>query len=161
MARPEPMRRVTRWMYKGGRPNWIARAMNRFWGWLHGLGIMPKRLATLEVRGRTSGRQLTSPVVIADWEGNEYLVSMLGRGASWVANVRAADGRAVLRRGRRDAVRLVEVDPAERAPILRRYVEVAPSGRQHFPVRLGAPLEEYEPIAPDYPVFRIERDSET
>jgi hypothetical protein len=45
---------------------------------------------------------------------------MLGEGVIWVAIVRAADGRAVLRHGRREAVRLEEVDPGARAPILRR-----------------------------------------
>jgi hypothetical protein len=61
-----------------------------------------------------------------------------------------------LRHGRRESVSLVEVDPALRAPILRRYLALAPGARPHIPVDRGAPLRDFEAIAADYPVFRIE-----
>ena len=96
-----------------------------------------------------------APVVVADWQGERYLVSMLGEGANWVRNVRAAGGRAVLRRRGREAVLLEEVDPAERAPILRRYLQLAPGARPHIPVDRRAPLAEFERIADRYPVFRV------
>ena len=92
-------------------------------------------------------------MVVADYEGERYLVSMLGAEANWVRNVRAGGGSAVLRHGRRESVRLVEVDPALRAPILRRYLECAPGARPHFPIDRDAPIEEFEAIAPDIPVF--------
>ena len=44
--------------------------------------------------------------MVAGHQGEPRLVAMLGEGASWVANVRAAGGNAVLRRGRAEAVRL-------------------------------------------------------
>jgi hypothetical protein len=47
---------------------------------------------------------------------------MLGEGAKWVSNVRATGGQAVLRHGRREAVRLEEIDPSVRGPILQRYL---------------------------------------
>jgi hypothetical protein len=72
-----------------------------------------------------------------------------------VANVREAGGRAALRRGRPEAVDLEEVDRGARAPILRRYVEVAPGARAHIPVDRRAPAAEFERIAADYPVFRV------
>lgn len=122
---------------------------------LHSAGVWPSRLATLEVAGRRSGRRIALPVVIAEFEGERYLVAMLGDRTGWVANVRAADGHAVLRHGRREEVRLLEVAPADRAPILQRYLQVAPGARAHFPVDQRAPLSEFEPIAPQYPVFRI------
>lgn len=109
----------------------------------------------LEVRGRRTGRRLPFPVVIADYEGQRYLVAMLGEEANWVRNVRAAGGNAVLKHGRREDAVLEEVDPGMRAPILRRYLEVAPGGRAHFPIDQGAPLEQFERIAEQYPVFRI------
>jgi hypothetical protein len=56
-------------------------------------------------------------VVVADYEGERYHVAMLGQEANWVKNVRAGGGRAVLRHGRREAVRLEEVDAGARAPI--------------------------------------------
>ena len=142
-------------LYSGGRPQRLARLLNRGQAALHSAGIWPKRLATLEVRGRRSGRRRSLPVVIADIEGERYLVAMLGEGAGWVANVRAAGGQAVLRHGRREPVVLEEVEPGERAPILRRYLEVAGGARAHFPVHRRAPFSEFEEIAPQYPVFRV------
>lgn len=142
-------------LYAGGRPHGLARLLNRGQATLHSAGIWPKRLATLEVRGRRSGRLRSLPVVIADIDDERYLVAMLGEGAGWVANVRAAGGRAVLRHGRREPVNLEEVPAGERAPILRRYLEVAGGARAHFPVDRRAPLSEFEAIAPQYPVFRV------
>lgn len=80
---------------------------------------------------------------------------MLGQNANWIHNVRAARGRATLCHGRTEEVRLVEVEPAARAPILRRYLEVAPGARPHLPVRRGAPLAAFERIAADFPVFLV------
>lgn len=146
---------LKRSMYRGDRPGRLARVLNRGWAWIHAAGLWPNRLATLEVTGRRSGRAVSFPVVIADFEGEQYLVSMLGEGANWVANVRAADGRAVLRRGRREAVVLEEVAVPQRAPILRRYLQCAPGARPHIPVDRRAPLEEFEAAAPRFPVFGI------
>jgi hypothetical protein len=73
-----------------------------------------------------------------------------------VKNVDAAHGAAVLRHGKRREVKLVRIPPEERAPILRGYVQVATSGREHFPVRVDAPLSEFEAIAERYPVYRID-----
>jgi deazaflavin-dependent oxidoreductase (nitroreductase family) len=142
-------------LYAGGRPRSLARLLNRGQASLHSMGIWPKRLATLEVRGRRSGRLRSLPIVIADLEGERYLVAMLGERTKWVANVRAGGGHAVLRHGRREPVLLEEVEAGERAPILRRYLEVAPGARAHFPVNRQASLSEFEAIAPQYPVFRV------
>jgi F420H(2)-dependent quinone reductase len=144
-----------RWMYRGKRRNQVAKLLNRVDATVAAAGIGPKRLARLEVRGRRTGRRLAFPVVIAEYDGQRYLVAMLGKEANWVRNVRAAGGKAALRHGRREDVVLEEVDPSMRAPILRRYLEVAPGGRAHFPIDQGAPLEQFEQIAEQYPVFRI------
>jgi len=149
----------TRWMYRSGRPNLIARPQNRLSSLLFGAGIFPRRVATLEVVGRQSGRIISMPVVIADWAGEEYLVSMLGERANWVKNVRAAGGAAALRRGRRERVRLEEVDVADRAAIIRRYAAVAPGGRPHLGLGRHATLEECVALAPQVPVFRIDRST--
>src|SRR5450759_5084900 len=123
------MYRHERWMYRGGRPNRVAACLNRAWAKVGAAGIWGSRLVTLEVRGRTSGRRISFPLIVADCQGERYLVSMLGERASWVANVRAAGGSVVLHHGRREAVRLEEVDPVDRSPILRRHLEVAPAAR--------------------------------
>jgi hypothetical protein len=144
-----------RWMYRRNRPNKWARWQNRLSAVVFGAGVWPRRAAALEVRGRTSGRRISFPVAIADYNGERYLVSMLGENVNWVRNVRTAHGEAVLRHGRSEAIRLVELPPDARAPILRRYLEVAPGGRPHIPVDRRAPLEEFEAISPRIPVFRI------
>lgn len=95
------------------------------------------------------------PVVVADLDGERYLVAMLGERANWVHNVRAARGAAVLRRGTRTAVRLEEVPVEQRAPILKRYLELAPGARAHIPVDRHEPVAAFEPIAAEHPVFRI------
>jgi hypothetical protein len=110
---------------------------------------------TLEVRGRLTGRVVKFPLVMADYEGDRYLVSMLGNEVNWVHNIQAAGGRAVLHHGRRESVCLEEVEPSERAPILRRYLACAPGARPHIPVERGAPLEAFAEIAPQIPVFRV------
>lgn len=143
-------------MYRGGRPNRAARALNRVAATLFSRGLLfPGRGAALEVAGRRSGRPVTVPVVITDLAGERYLVSMLGEQANWVGNVRAAAGRAILRHGRREALVLEEVEVPARAPILRRYLAVAPGARPHIPVERRAPLAEFERVARLYPVFRL------
>ena len=144
-----------RWLYRGGRPNWFARLQNRASARVFAAGIMPSRVAALEVRGRRSGRVISFPVVIAAYEGERYLVAMLGNEVNWVLNVRAAQGAAVLAHGRRERVRLEEVAAQERAPILRQYLRVAPGARPHVPVAPAAPLADFERVSQDYPVFRI------
>jgi hypothetical protein len=148
-----------RWLYRGGHPNRFARLQNRASAMVFAAGIAPRRAAELQIRGRSSGRVISFPVAIADVDGNRYLVSMLGANVNWVRNLKAAGGHAVLRHGLREHVRLEEVEPGARAPILRRYLEVAPGARPHIPVDQTAPLEEFAQIAADYPVFRIRADA--
>jgi hypothetical protein len=144
-----------RWLYRGGHPSYLARLMNGATATVFRLGIWPTRAAALEVLGRSTGRTISFPVVIADLDGERYLVSMLGENTNWVRNVRAADGRAVLRHGIREVVQLDDVASIDRAPILRRYLALAPGARPHIPIDRNAPLDEFARISPDFPVFRI------
>jgi deazaflavin-dependent oxidoreductase (nitroreductase family) len=153
---PAEQSALMRLIYRDWRPTRVGRRVNRFSGWWSGLGLPPRFQAVLEVRGRKSGRRRSNPVVIATLEGKRYLVSMLGPGSDWVKNVEAAQGDAVIRQGRRRPVHLVAVPPEERAPILREYVRIASSGRQHFPLPVGAPRSDFEAIAGRYPVYRID-----
>jgi hypothetical protein len=94
-------------------------------------------------------------MVVTEVGGARYLVSMLGPKADWVLNARAAGGEAMLRHGATERIRLEDVPPAERGPILKAYLRRAPGGRPHFDIGPDAPLEEFEKVAPIYPVFRI------
>lgn len=147
--------RVHRWLYRGQRPGWIARLLNRGWAAVASSGVASGYLVTLEVPGRRSGRTTPLPLVMAVVGGQRYLVSMLGDDAQWVRNVRAAGGRAILRSGGREEVRLEEVPAGQRAPILKAYLERAPGARPHVPVDKDALLPEFEKIAAAYPVFRV------
>jgi hypothetical protein len=95
-------------------------------------------------------------VVLPTVAGQRYVVSMFGTISDWVHNVEAANGDAVISHGQSVQVRLMRVAADERAPILREYVRVASSGRKHFPLPVGAALEEFAAIASQYPVYRIE-----
>jgi deazaflavin-dependent oxidoreductase (nitroreductase family) len=153
---PAEQSALMRLFYRNWRPTRVGRRVNQFSGWWSGLGLPPRFQAVLEVRGRKSGRRRSNPVVIATVEGKRYLVSMLGPASDWVKNVEAAHGDAAIRQGRRRPVHLVAVPLEQRAPILREYVRIASSGRQHFPLPVGAPLSDFEAIAGRYPVYRID-----
>lgn len=148
--------RWQRWLYRTGGPGAIAKVLNRISATQFAAGMLsPKRAVTLEVQGRRTGRLRSFPLVLVDLADERYLVAMLGNETNWVRNVRAADGRAVLCRGRREAVQLEEVEPGLRAPILRRYLALAPGARPHLPVDRRAPLAEFERVVDRFPTFRI------
>jgi len=141
-------------MYADGRGNAKARRYARFWNKAMHLGLLPSRWVTLEVRGRRTGRITRFPLGMADVGGQWYLVSMLGE-CNWVRNVRAAQGRATLRRCRGRSVALLELPVGERAVVIRRYVQKVPGGRPHIPVDRHEPVSAFEEIAANYPVFRV------
>jgi hypothetical protein len=147
---------LQRWFYAGGRPNLVARTLDRCTAAISARGIGPEHLVALEVPGRRSGRIVSLPLVVAAVDGERYLVSMLGEEANWVRNVRAAGGEAALRHGRREEVHLEEVvAPDRRAPVLKAYLKRASNASAHVPIDKDAPLAEFQRLAPRFPVFRI------
>lgn len=146
---------IHRWLYRGGRPNLLARILNRGWAIVHALGVLPNYMVTLEVVGRRSGRSISFPLAMALLDGERYLVSMLGTGAAWVRNVRAANGHATLRHGQIEQVLLEETAVEKRARVLKAYLRIAPGARPHIPVDKDAPLEAFERVAAQIPVFRV------
>jgi hypothetical protein len=156
--RTDAFRRGNRLYYRDGRATWAGVAFARFWTSLSRIGLTPPFVVSLETIGSLSGRRRAIPMVVATYEGHEYLVAMLGERSPWVHNVRAADGQAWLRRGRLRAVHLVEVPVSERAPIIRAYLQLAAGARPHIPVATDAPLAAFEAVATAHPVFRIDLD---
>ena len=118
-------------------------------------GIAPNYFVMLEVVGRRSGRPISFPLVMVAVDGERYLVSMLGADVAWVQNVNAASGRAVLRHGRTELVRLEELPIEKRARVLKAYLRCAPGARPHIPIDKDAPLEAFEAVAARFPVFRV------
>jgi len=118
------------------------------------LGVGPANTYLLSVRGRRSGRRYTTPVTLVEHAGERWLVAPYGE-RSWVKNARAA-GRVELRRGRARAdVAVEELPAAERAPILRAYVERVPIVERFFDAPRGAPDEAFAAEAGRHPVFRL------
>ena len=76
--------------YRGGRPNRVARILNRCGAAIFALGVAPNYMVTLEVPGRRSGRTISFPLVMVVVADERYLVSMLGEETNWVRNVKAA-----------------------------------------------------------------------
>ena len=146
----------TEWWYRDRRPTRFGKATNRAMGKFASLGVPAFGMVTLEVPGRKSGKATSTVLVLAEHEGREFLVSMLGHNVDWVKNVRASGLDAVLRHGKRREVHLVEVPVEDRAALLKRYAELAPGGRRHIPVALDAPLEAWADVAAGYPIFWVE-----
>lgn len=158
-ADPAEQLSTLRLFYRDWRPTRLGKVVNGVSAWLSGLGLTPPILLTLQVPGRKSGRLRTNVLAPATVGGQRYLVSMLGDDSEWVRNVRAAGGHAFVKRGRSQPITLTEIPPEQRAPMLKAYCEIATSGRHHFPIPPTAPLSEFEAIAADYPVFRIDPES--
>ncbi len=119
----------------------------------HVVNPITVRLAgpTLTVRGRRSGRPITTPVPPLAYEGARYLDSGGGE-THWVRNLRAA-GQGELRRGRiREAFRAIEVHGDEHDRVIAAYRERMGWRARNFFVALPDPA--------DHPVFRIEPVSE-
>jgi len=141
------------------------RRLNRLGVLLTSLGLAPRGAVTLEVRGRTTGRPRRIPILRTSCRGHDYLVSLAGE-SQWVRNVRAADGRAVLRRRRTQHVRLVEVPPVDRPEIIAEYMRdarrrsgeaaSAKAARFYFGLALDATTDDIAGIVGRYPVFRVE-----
>jgi deazaflavin-dependent oxidoreductase (nitroreductase family) len=102
---------------------------------------------TVVVRGRRTGQPRKAPVRPLSYDGNRYLVSTYGE-ADWVRNLRAADGKGELRRGRTSRpFSAVEVPVHERQPIIDAYCKTSSGFVKSYFEKLPDPA--------DHPVFRI------
>ena len=133
----------------------MARLLDRGSAMVCALGVAPDYMVTLEVAGRRTGRIVRLPLVMVVVDGERYLVSMLGEDVNWVRNVKAAGGRVTVRHGPSEDVRLEEVAPENRAPVLKDYLRRAPRAGAHMPVGKDAPLADFERVSPRFPVFRV------
>jgi len=136
-------------------PSAFEAVFNRTFGFLAGLGIGPKFIYQLQVRGRKSGKVYASPVNLMEIGGKRILVAPRGR-TQWVRNAEAA-GEIVLKRGiYRQTFALRAIGDAEKPPILKEYLERYSSAvGKFFPVPAGAPVEAFREIAGKYPVFEL------
>ena len=138
------------------KPSAVAGIFNRVFGFLVGLGIGPGYMRVLQVRGRKTGRVYSSPVNVLQFQGKSYLVAPRGR-TQWVRNSEVTR-EIVLKRGRtQQSFRLCPIPDAQKPEILKLYLDSYKSAVQRFfPVRAGAPAEDFRPIAHSYPVFELQ-----
>jgi deazaflavin-dependent oxidoreductase (nitroreductase family) len=138
------------------RPTKLVQISNRIASWFAARGLMPAKTVQVELKGRRSGEMRTVVINSVEHEGQRYFVSTRGE-SEWVRNVRAAGGEVVIVRGGRKRARLEELPAEQRAPIIKKYLgENALVTRRQFGLDPKAELSEFEAIAADHPVFRIE-----
>lgn len=131
-----------------------VRFFNRLMQMLIRLGLAPRGMYLLTVKGRKTGQPYSTPVTLIEEAGKRWLVSPYGE-VSWVRNARAA-GYVSLRRGRRaETVEIIEVEPEESGPVLKKYLKREPITRPYFEVQVDSPLEAFMAEAARHPVFRI------
>jgi deazaflavin-dependent oxidoreductase (nitroreductase family) len=140
-------------------PDWFTRnVFNRAVAGLTRLGVSVWGSRILEVRGRKTGAPRRVPVNVLHLEGERYVVAPRGH-TQWVRNLRVA-GEAHLLLGRgRERIRAVEVADADKVAILRAYLQRWKWEVGQFFGGVGPedPVDDLQRIAPDHPVFRIER----
>ena len=131
--------------------NWVVRSLAT-----SGVSLMGTRV--IEVRGRVSGEPRTTVVNLLDFGGHQYLVSPRGT-TDWVRNLRADEGRVVVRLGRRRAQRrAIELaDGTAKFDVLRAYLK-----KWRFEVGVffedvgpGASDAEFAAIGARHPVFQL------
>lgn len=134
------------------------------------LGVHAGDFALLTVRGRKSGKPITTPVALFALNGNRYLIAAYGI-VNWVRNLRTADGEATLTRGRHaETIRAIELSLEEAAAIFRDSLRSGPPGipvpiirayRRFFVlpylnVTANSSREEFEREALTHPVFLVQ-----
>jgi len=132
----------------------IVRLVNRLVSVMIRLGVMPTYANILTVKRRKSGKEYSTPVTLVEKDGKRWLVAPYGE-VNWVRNARAA-GQVTLTRGAKSETRrIVEIAPTERAPILKKYLALAPIVRPYFDAAPDAPIEAFAAEAARHPVFEI------
>jgi len=139
------------------RPSFLARAANRLYGWLAGVGLGPSYSYLLQVNGRKTGRTHSTPVNVLRRGKKLFLVATRGH-TEWSRNA-LVDGNVILKKGR---VRLHftarAVPDIEKPEILKDYLEHFDwAVRRFFPVSANAAASAFAEISDRYPVFELVR----
>ncbi len=141
-------------MPKTYQVNGAVRFSNRMAVAMIRLGIVPKNLHVLTVRGRQSGALYSNPVSLVFANKKRYLVSPYGI-VSWVKNARAAGEVTLTRGSKQETLKIREAPPAEAAPVLKLYFTNQPITRPYFSVTMDSPVEAFEAEVAQHPVFEL------
>jgi deazaflavin-dependent oxidoreductase (nitroreductase family) len=126
------------------------------------VGVSVAGSRVLEVRGRKSGEPRRTPVNLLTLEDRRYLVAPRGH-TQWVRNLRAQGVGRLLVGRRAERFTAVELpDDDSKVPVLRAYLERWKWEVGTFFAGVGPDSVDAEllRIAPDHPIFRIERAAE-
>lgn len=140
------------------RPGWFTKnVFNRIVAIFTRLGISVWGSRVLEVRGRTSGQWRSTPVNLLTLEGDRYLVAPRGH-TQWVRNMRVSGGGRLRLGPRSETFTALELDDAQKAPVLRAYLKrwKAEVGVFFDGVGPDSSEQELQRIAPKHPVFRLD-----
>ena len=139
------------------KPSWFTQhVVNRAIRRLARLGLSPKGLRELRVRGRRTREWRTVAVNLLELDGARYLVAPRGT-TEWVRNIRAARA-GELRVGRRtEGFAIRELTDDEKAPVLREYLVRWKAEVKVFfeGIDEHATDEQLAEIAPGFPVFEV------
>jgi len=125
------------------------------------IGLVRGHFYVLEVRGRKSGRTISLPVDPLDLNGKRYLVCARGN-SNWVRNARSAGEVVLVRAMHRRRYGVHELSPEMRPPVLKAYLDrFAAEVQRFFPVPKGSPVEAFNDLAPQYPVFELHPQDES
>lgn len=140
------------------KPAKSTNLFNESVAWLTRRGISVYGSRVLYVRGRKSGELRSQPVNPLPYQGERYLIAPRGV-TQWVRNVRAANGEAELRIGRKvEPIRAVELADDDKPGLLRAYLKkwAFESGVFFDGLTAKSTDEELRAAAPGFPVFRVE-----
>lgn len=128
---------------------------NKMMGFLVGIGLGPKGMYLLQVRGRKSGKIYQTPVSLVEVNGKRYLVAPRGR-TQWVRNAEAS-GEVSLKRGSKvEQLKLRAIPEADRPEMLKAYLDkYASVVQRYFTVKAGSASTAFLPVAARYPVFEL------
>ena len=102
-------------------PSTFEALFNRTFGFLAGLGLAPKFIYLLDVRGRKTGKVYRSPVNLMEIGGKQILVAPRGR-TQWVRNAEAANEIILKRASFRQSFALRPIPDADKPPLLMEYL---------------------------------------
>ena len=118
------------------------------------LGVAPPLTCLLTVRGRKSGKLYIKPVTPVMHDGKRWLVSPYGE-VDWVKNARASGEVTLSRFLWKKTYAIQELSPAERGPILQKYVRWEAVTLPFFKAGIFSPVEAFTAEADQHPVFLL------
>jgi deazaflavin-dependent oxidoreductase (nitroreductase family) len=143
-------------MSQANRARPVPQIVNRVWSYFIRLGLAPKSMHLLTIRGRKTGQQHTTVVALVSENGQQFLVSPYGE-MNWVQNARVAQ-QVSLRHGNQEwTARIDELPPAQSGTVLKKYLAEHFVTRAYFEARADSPVEAFEQEAARHPVFLLHR----